>query len=87
VTYSNTGTNATTGQAKLSITGDVTVIDAAAFISVANTSNWVPPLALETGATSSQLIYMKLPETGSSNIRLQIQTDSSPGCETRFEKS
>ncbi len=87
VTYENIGVQAVTGQVKLSLGNNISVIDAGNFSPVANSTDWVLPLNLDTGASQHQLIYVKLPASGSSGIQLQLQTGTAPDWATRFEKT
>lgn len=87
VTYENTGGQAVTGQVKLSLGNNISVINAGNFSSVANTTDWLLPFNMDTGASQHQLIYVKLPASGSSSIQLQLQTGTAPDWATRFEKT
>ncbi len=87
VFYENTGAQSATGQVKLVIPANVSVISAANFTKVANGNDWVAPLVLEAGATRTQLLYVKLPQTGGGLLQLQLQTGTSPDWQTRAEKS
>ncbi|HEX7763136.1 MAG TPA: choice-of-anchor A family protein, partial [Cellvibrio sp.] len=87
VTYENTGGQAVAGQVKLSLGNNISVINAGNFSPVTNTTDWVLPLNLGTGASQRQLIYVKLPANGSSSIQLQLQTGTAPDWTTRFEKT
>lgn len=87
VTYENTGAQTATGQVKLSLTGAITLINSATFTQVTNSSDWVLPLNLNAGVLNSKTIYVRLPASGSSSIKLQLQTGTPSDWETRFEKA
>lgn len=87
VTYENTGAQAASGQVKLSLTGITTLLNFAGFTPIANSSDWVLPLSLNAGVSNSQTVYVQLPASGESSIRLQLQTGTQPDWETRFEKA
>ncbi|AQT60928.1 hypothetical protein B0D95_13175 [Cellvibrio sp. PSBB023] len=87
VTYENIGAQAVTGQVKLSLSNNISVINAGNFSPVANSTDWVLPLNLGTSASQHQLIYVKLPASGSSGIQLQLQTGTAPDWATRLEKT
>ncbi|WP_039915044.1 choice-of-anchor A family protein [Cellvibrio mixtus] len=87
VSYENTGAQTASGQVKLVIPANFSVISAANFTKVTNSNDWTAPLALEAGATRTQLLYVKLPQTGGGLLQLQLQTGTSPDWETRAEKS
>ena len=86
VTYENTGAQTATGQVKLTLTGTIALLNSAAFTPVANSSDWVLPLNLSAGIRNSKTIYVRLPASGASSIKLQLQTGTTPDWETRFEK-
>lgn len=87
LTYENTGAQAASGQVKLVLTGISTLLNSAGFTPVANSNDWVLPLSLNAGVRNSQTVYVLLPASGASSIRLQLQTGSQPDWETRFEKA
>ncbi len=87
VSYENTGAQTASGQVKLVIPANFSVISAANFTKVTNSNDWTAPLALEAGATRTQLLYVKLPQTGGGLLQLQLQTGTNPDWETRAEKS
>jgi choice-of-anchor A domain-containing protein len=87
VSYENTGAQTASGQVKLVIPANFSVISAANFTKVTNNNDWTVPLALEAGATRMQLLYVKLPQTGGGLLQLQLQTGTNPDWETRAEKS
>lgn len=87
VSYENTGAQTASGQVKLSIPGNFSVVSAANFTKVANSNDWVAPLVLEAGATRSELLYVRLPQTGGGSLQLQLQTGTAPDWTTRFEKA
>lgn len=87
VAYENIGVQEVTGQVKLSLGNNISVINAGNFSSVANSTDWVLPFNLDTGASLHQLIYVKLPASGSNGIQLQLQTGTAPDWTTRFEKT
>jgi choice-of-anchor A domain-containing protein len=87
VTYENTSAQTATGQVKLALTGNIMLLNSAAFTQVANSNDWVLPLNLNAGASNSQTIYVQLPASGASSITQQLQTGTSPDWETRFEKA
>ncbi|MDR7088633.1 choice-of-anchor A domain-containing protein [Cellvibrio fibrivorans] len=87
LTYENTGAQTATGQVRLALTGNIALLNSAAFTQVANSSDWVLPLSLDAGASNSQTIYVQLPVSGASSITLQLQTGVTPDWETRFEKA
>lgn len=86
VTYGNTGAQTATGQMKLSVANNIQVISPAVFTAVANSRDWIAPLSITAGATRNQLLYVKLPQSGSGTIQLQLQTGTGSAWETRFEK-
>lgn len=87
LTYENTGAQTATGQVKLALTGITTLLNPAGFTPVANSNDWVSPLNLNAGASNSQTVYVHLPASGASSIRLHLQTGTQPDWETRFEKA
>ncbi len=86
VSYENTGAQTASGQVKLVIPANFSVISAANFTNVTNSNDWTAPLELEAGATRTQLLYVKLPQTGGGLLQLQVQTGTSPDWQTRAEK-
>lgn len=84
VTYHNTGRQMATGQVRLSL-DSVGVIHAGDFSFVADSNGWILPFSLDAGAGQSQLIYVQLPDSGSSSIQLQLQTGAAPDWIVRFE--
>jgi choice-of-anchor A domain-containing protein len=87
LTYENTGAQTATGQIKLTLTGTITLLNSATFTQVASSSDWVLPMNLNAGVRNSKTIYVRLPASGSSSIKLQLQTGTTPDWETRFEKA
>lgn len=87
VSYENTGAQTATGQVKLSLTGAITLVNSAVFTQVANSSDWVLPLNVNAGVRNSKTVYVLLPASGTSSIKLQLQTGAAPDWEARFEKT